>query len=138
MSKLDIQDLALKFLDSANIDGFSFDCLIIPSEVEVLQITLNDLEEVSVYLSMTDEQILCICYLWHEDEINGSKKAELMETMLELNVPMPLSSFAKIGDRYTIFGALSSQSTFDDIAHEVVVLVENAVEAMAALEGYLK
>lgn len=138
MSKLDIQDLALKFLDSANIDGFSFDCLIIPSEVEVLQITLNDLEEVPVYLSMTDEQILCICYLWHEDEINGSKKAELMETMLELNVPMPLSSFAKIGDRYTIFGALSSQSTFDDIAHEVVVLVENAVEAMAALEGYLK
>ena len=56
----------------------------------------------------------------------------LLEEMLELNIPIPLSSFAKIGDRYVIFGALAVESNIEDICHEIITLSENAVEAISA------
>ena len=65
-------------------------------------------------------------------------RAEMLEEMLELNIPIPLSSFAKIGDRYVIFGALAVDSSIEDICHEIITLSENAVEAISALEEFLK
>ena len=61
----------------------------------------------------------------------------MMEEMLELNIPMPLSSFSKLGERYVIFGALSIGSNIEDICHEIITLTENALEAIDALEEYL-
>ena len=132
-----IQDIALRFSEQNSYEGATFDVQIIPGEVEVLQVVVSELEEVPVYISITDSQILCIAYLWAESEVNQEKRGDMMETMLSMNIPMPLSSFAKIGDKYAIFGAMSVTSTFDDIAHEVIVLSENTVEALSALEEFL-
>ena len=52
-----------------------------------------------VFVSVTDNQILCISYLWGENEVNQERRSEMFETMLELNIPMPLSAFAKIDDK---------------------------------------
>ena len=133
---MNIQDLALRFFELPSIEGYSADVQVIPGDVEVIQIILADYEEVPVYLSITDSQILCITYLWTEDEINPAKRTELFETLLEMNIPMPLSSFAKVENRYAVFGALAITSSISEISHEVVTLMENAVEALTALEDY--
>ena len=132
-----IQDIALRFSEQNSYEGATFDVQIIPGEVEVLQIIVGGLEEVPVYLSITDSQLLCIAYLWDESEVNQKKRGDMLETMLSMNIPMPLSSFARIADKYAIFGAMAVTSSFDDIAHEVIVLSENTVEALSALEEFL-
>ena len=134
---MNVQDLAIRLSDIRSQEGFAFDCQPIPGEVEVLQVTVTDFDELPSYVSVTDTQILCITYLFTESEIKPERKAELLEEMLELNIPIPLSAFAKIGDRYVIFGAMAINSSIEEICHELVTLSENAVEAITALEEFL-
>ena len=58
--------------------------------------------------------------------------------LIGLNGIGVLASVAKIGDRYVIFGALAVDSSIEDICHEIITLSENAVEAISALEEFLK
>ena len=117
--------------------GMNFDCQPISGEVDVLQITLIGREELPVFISVTDDQVLCITYLWGSEEVKKDCIADMHESMLEMNIPMPLSSFSKIGDKYVVFGALSINSTFDDIEHELVVLNNNALEVIDDMSDYL-
>lgn len=117
--------------------GMVFDCQPIAGEVDVLQITVIDREELPIFMSVTDDQILCITYLWGAEEVKAEKLHEMHESMLEMSIPMPLSSFSKIGDKYVIFGALSINSTFDDIEHELAVLSNNAIEIIDDMNEYL-
>jgi uncharacterized protein YjfI (DUF2170 family) len=117
--------------------GMVFDCQPISGEVDVLQISVIDREELPIFVSVTDDQILCITYLWGQDEVKSECLAELHESMLEMNIPMPLSAFSKIGDKYVIFGALSINSSFDDIEHELAVLNNNAIEIIDDMSDYL-
>ncbi|MBL4682476.1 MAG: DUF2170 family protein [Pseudomonadales bacterium] len=134
---MNTSDLASRISDLSSFEGYQFDCQPIPGETEVLQITLGEFEELPCFVSVTDTQILCITYLFTNDEVISDKRSEMMEEMLELNIPIPLSSFAKLGDRYVIFGALSITSNIEDICHEIITLTENALEAIDALEEYL-
>ena len=134
---MNTRDLALRISDLSSFEGFEFECQPIPGEMEVLQITLWEYEELPCFVSVTDSQILCITYLFTEDEVKTESRTDMLEEMLELNIPMPLSSFSKIGDRYVVFGALSISSSIEDICHEVITLTENAVESIDALEVYL-
>ena len=135
---MNIQDLAIRLSDLQSFDGYQFECQPIPGEVDVLQVTGGDFEELPSYVSITDTQVLCITWLFTEDEVKPETRADMMEEMLELNIPIPLSAFAKIGDRYVIFGALSIDSSIEDICHELITLSENAVEAISVLEEFLK
>jgi len=117
--------------------GMSFDCQPISGEVDVLQITILGREEIPVFVSVTDDQILCISYLWGKDEVKSDCLATMHESMLEMSIPMPLSSFSKIDDKYVIFGALSISSSFDDIEHELAVLSNNALEVIDDMGDYL-
>jgi len=117
--------------------GMDFDCQPISGEVDVLQITLLGREELPIFLSVTDDQVLCISYLWGADEVKAECVNTMHESMLEMNIPMPLSSFSKIGDKYVVFGALSINSTFEDIEHELAVLSNNAIEVIDDMSDYL-
>lgn len=121
----------------ASETGMVFDCQPISGEVDVLQISIADREELPIFLSVTDDQILCITYLWGEEEVKADKRVAMLEAMLEMNIPMPLSSFSKIADKYVIFGALSNNSSFDDIEHELAVLSNNAIEVIADMDEFL-
>ncbi|GLP95674.1 YjfI family protein [Paraferrimonas sedimenticola] len=118
--------------------GFKFDCLPIAGEVEVLQVSLAGREELPVFVSVTDDQILCISYLWDEQEVDLSRRTEMLETMLELNIPMPLSSFAKVDNKYVVFGALSVSSSMEDVEHELALLSDNCLEVIDEMAQYLK
>lgn len=137
---MDIKLIAKK-LDELEVDareGFDFDHQIIPGEEEVLQICIRGREEIPVYLTLTDTQILCISYLWDESEVNPDSKNEMVEMMLDMNIPMPLSSFSRIGSKYAVFGALSLNSSIEDIAHEIVTLSDNALDAIEVMSDFLQ
>lgn len=136
---MDIKTIAeqLNQTDTEARQGFDFDLQIIPGEEEVLQISIAGREEIPVFLTLSDTQILCISYLWSEQEMKAGSKAEMMEAMLEMNIPMPLSSFAKIGDNYAVFGALSLNSSMDDIIHEIITLSDNAIDSIELLREFL-
>ncbi|MDQ6963004.1 MAG: DUF2170 family protein [Mariprofundaceae bacterium] len=104
----------------------------------LLQVTVEDRDEFPAYISIDEDQILCTTYLWAESEVQPDKKSELLEAMLTMNVPMPLSSFGKVGHQYLIFGAMSIHSSIDDIIHEVSVLSDNTLNAVEAMQDYLK
>lgn len=131
------QDLAIRFSEVASYEGFTFDCQLIPGDTEVIQIVVSDYEEIPVYISITETQILCISYLFSDAEVVQQSRQEMLELMLEINIPMPLSSFSKISDQYVIFGSLKADSNFDDVMHEVITLAENSVEAITVLSDYL-
>lgn len=134
---MNTQDLPLRLSEAKTVDGYSFDCQPIPGDVDVLKVIVDDMDEFPVYISSSESQILCITYLWTEEEINPAKKTDMLETMIEMNIPMPLSSFSKIGDRYVLFGALSTSSSFDEIVNEILILSENSVDVISAMEDFL-
>ncbi|TRX53890.1 YjfI family protein [Thalassomonas sp. M1454] len=127
----------LNELADSSATGLIFDCQPISGEIDVLQITIANREELPIFVSVTDDQVLCITYLWGEQEVKAEKRVSMLEAMLEMSIPMPLSSFSKIGDKYVIFGALSVNSSFADIEHELAVLSNNAIEVIADMDEFL-
>ena len=117
--------------------GFDFDCTPINGEIDVLQVEIIGREEIPIFVSISDNQILCIAYLWGEDEVKQDKRMNMMEAMLEMNIPMPLSSFAKVENKYVVFGALSINSSLQDIELEVVTLSDNSLEVINEMDSYL-
>jgi uncharacterized protein YjfI (DUF2170 family) len=125
-------------LDEDHRFGLDFEFQIIHGEVDVAEVMIKDRDELPIFVTMADEQLLCICYLWGEDEVKQSTRGEMMQAMLDMNIPMPLSSFAKIGDKYVVFGALSVSSSAADLALELSMLSENALDAITAISDYLQ
>ncbi len=109
---------------------------VIDGEVQVLQVIINNREEFPVYITIDDSQVLCMSYLWKEQEIRQDKRGDLLDALLTMNIPMPLSAFSKLGEQYIIFGALSVQSDADTVLHEIEVLSNNTLDAIEALAEY--
>ncbi|WP_455210905.1 YjfI family protein [Kaarinaea lacus] len=124
-------------LDEEYRYGLEFDYQIIKGEVDVAEVVIKDREELPIFLTIADDQMLCICYLWGEDEVKPSTRADMMQSMLDINIPMPLSSFARIGSKYVVFGAMSLNSGAVDVALELSMLSENALDAIATMSQYL-
>ena len=106
-------------------------------EVSVAQILVKDREELPIYMTVDEGQILCITYLWNEREVKPDMRAELMDVLLTLNVSVPLSAFSKIGNQYIIYGALSPESNVNDVLLEIEVLSDNALEAIETVSEFL-
>ena len=134
---MNTNDLALRITAMSSYEGQLLVCQPIPGVSEVLQVTVQDYEELPAFVSITDSQILCITNLFLEAEVNPDARGQMLEEMLELNIPMPLSSFAKLDDRFVIFGSMSIDSSIENICHEIITLTENAVEAIDTLQDYL-
>jgi len=106
-------------------------------EVPVLEISFPHSERLSIYVTDADSQLLCISYLWRDSEVKPKRRAELLETLLELNPSVPLSSFGRIGEHFVLVGALGPKATPDDMALELATLSDNGRDALATLSEYL-
>jgi len=124
-------------LGEINFEGHTFNCLPIKGSQQVLQVLVSELDEVPIYMTITDTQILCIAYLCRTHEVRADKQTEVHRSMLEMNVAMPLSSFAIVEDYYVVFGALAPSSRQEDICRELITLAANAYDALEALEEFL-
>ncbi len=127
-------------LNGANTDeGLKFATKLMKSEdVNVLVVTIQDREEFPIYVTVDESQILCISHLWREDEVKPETRTTLLEHLLSLNIPMPLSSFSMIGKQYTIFGAAPTTASVDQIIEEISVLSHNTLTAIEEMAEYLK
>lgn len=134
---MDLQELSIKLSDHDH-EGMGFESLMITGEQDVLQVTVEGTEELPIFVTITEEQMLCISYLFDKNELKADLVDDLNATLLQLNLPMPLSSFAVIENKYSIFGSLSVNSSFEDIAHELVTLADNAIDALDTLKDYLQ
>ncbi len=126
-------------LDNATLgNGAILTTEVIETELQVLQVLIQDREEFPVYVTIDDTQILCVSYLWREQEVIPNQRDLLLEALLSLNIPMPLSSFSKIGDQYIIFGALSTRSDTDAVLQEIATLSDNTLDAIELMADYLQ
>ena len=137
VKNMDLQELSYQLAEHQH-EGTGFESFLITGEQNVLQVVVEGFDEMPIFITVTDEQMLCISYLFDKSELKDGVADELNALLLQLNVPMPLSSFAVIEDKYSIFGALSVNSSFADIAHELVTLADNAIDALETIEEYLK
>ena len=135
---MNTEDLAIQLSRHRTAEGFSFDCQKIAGEVEVLQVEINGFDGFPVFITQTQFQIICIIYLWTEDEIKTELRTEMLEMMLDTSIAIPLSSYARVGERYVLYGALSLTSELEKIVEEVVMLNENAVDVVSAMEDFLQ
>jgi uncharacterized protein YjfI (DUF2170 family) len=122
--------------DFTSENGFTFAAREADGE-EAIEIVVEDRDEFPIVVSADDEQILCLTYLWDEAQVKATSRTELLAALLEMNVPLPLSSFGKIGDRYVVFGALAAGSTIEDVVTELEVLSDNTLEAIEVVGPFL-
>jgi len=134
---MNLDNFAIRLSQYRTTEGYTFECQCIDGEIEVLQIEMGGIDGFPVYITKTDIQIICIIYLWSESEIIAKSRLEMLEMMLDTSISIPLSSYARVGDRYVLFGALSVSSDFDKLVEEVVTLNENALDVVSAMEDFL-
>ncbi|GHU01063.1 hypothetical protein AGMMS49960_10560 [Betaproteobacteria bacterium] len=127
----------LDALVGARLGGALVSLQPIPGEIQVVQVVIGGREELPIFITASPDQILCICYLWHDNEIHADKRLELLELMMDLSPAIPLSAFGRVERQYVLYGALAIDAGLDDIASDVAALSDNAVDALDALSGYL-
>lgn len=125
-------------LAAAAMGGLAVQLQPMPGDVPVIQISIEGREELPIFLTCSQAQILCMCYLWSDAEVQPGRRTELLETLLDLNPSVPLSSFGRVGDRYVLIGALLRDAHVEDVAREIAVLSDNALDALDALSEFLK
>lgn len=118
--------------------GLSVQLHPISGPVPVVQVSIETREELPIFITCSDSQILCMCYLWTDNEVVAARRTELLETLLDLNPSVPLSSFGRVGDRYVLSGALARDARSEDIAQDIAALSDNALDALDALSEFLQ
>lgn len=124
--------------DNQLSDGTRLSIEMFDGENSVASIKVQDREEFPIYMTVDDGQILCISYLFGDDQVDPERRSDMAEAMLLMNVMVPLSAFSKIGNQYIMFGALSPKSSIDELLHEIELLSDNVLEAIDTMSDYLK
>jgi uncharacterized protein len=127
----------LDVLAGAAMGGLTVQLQPIPGRTPVVQVSIEGRDELPIFITSSDMQIICICYLWTEEEVKAERRTELLESLLDLNPSVPLSSFGRVDGRYVLTGALGRNAGVEDVAREVAVLSDNALDALDALSEFL-
>lgn len=135
---MQIDNILERLQSHSTSSGILFNCEMVDSnvDVDVIRVFIANKDRLPVFITTTDNQILCMVNLWKTEEIDPSKLLEVQNFMLELSVSMPLSSFGIAGGRYVLFGALSRTSTIEQLAEEVITLAQHADDSVEAFAEY--
>lgn len=106
-------------------------------DISMLTIICDDIEEFAILVTASETQLLFNVALFDHAQIIEGQQAALNKRMLELNIAMPLSSFALTSGIYSIFGAMSINSEINQIQEEVIVLSENIMGALEVCQEFL-
>ena len=138
MSNKKLEEYIKEMTDRKLSDGTGLSLELFDGDNAVLSIKIQDREEFPIYMTVDQGQILCITYLFGDNQVSPEARAEINEVMLMMNVSIPLSAFSKIGNQYIMFGALSPKSSVDEVLHEIELLSDNVLEAIDAVSEYLQ
>lgn len=137
MKSLQEQLRGLDGLTSSALGGLAVQLQPIPGEVEVIQVSVEQRDALPIYVTCSDSQILCMCYLWADEDVRPERRTELLETLLDLNPSVPLSSFGRVGRHFVLLGALARTARAEDVAQDVAALSDNALDALDAMSEFL-
>lgn len=115
----------------------AIDVVPVAGEVPVIEIAFPGSERLPIYVTDAGSQLLCISYLWRDADVRPRLRAKLLETLLDLNPSVPLSSFGRIGEHFVLVGALSPAASAADMALELATLGDNGRDALTALADFL-
>ncbi len=138
MSNEKLEQIINDLADNQLSDGSSLSVEMFDDDNTVACIKVEEREEFPVYMTVDEGQILCISYLFADDEVEPGQRSAMIEAMLMMNVSIPLSAFSKIGDQYIMFGALSPKASIEELLHEIELLSDNVLDAIEAVSDYLK
>jgi len=138
MSKVTTDALMEKLLATQEVVNGEISIEKIEGETPVIQAIVDDVNEFPIMISVGEEQILVIADLWGSEEIKDSKVGELNAVLLRANLPVPLSAFSIMGDRYVLFGALSINSDVTEIVEEITALSNNILDALDFCKEYMR
>jgi len=79
----------LDVLAGAEMGGRSVQLQPIPGHTPVIQVSIEGRDELPIFVTSSDMQIICICYLWAEEEVKPARRTELLESLLDLNPSVP-------------------------------------------------
>lgn len=115
------------------------DLELIDGVAPALHIVMADYGDLPIFLTVSGEQVLVESYLWSMDEVQDV--AQFNEAILRTHKFFPLSTISldRIDgdDCYHMFGALSSQSSLQNIVFEIEVLASNVIQATQAYAEFL-
>jgi uncharacterized protein YjfI (DUF2170 family) len=115
----------------------AIDVVPVAGEIPVIEIAFPGSERLPIYVTDAGSQLLCISYLWRDADVRPRLRAKLLETLLDLNPSVPLSSFGRIGEHFVLVGALSPAASAADMALELATLGDNGRDALTALADFL-
>ncbi len=74
---MDLNELSIQ-LAAASSKSNEFESFIISSNSQdILQVIVDGNDELPIFVTRTDEQVLCFCYLFKENEIKAAQQVEL-------------------------------------------------------------
>ena len=138
MSRLTTDDLMGQLSATEEVMNGEIALQKINGETPMIQAVVRDIDEFPIMVSVGNEQILAIADLWGSNEVQEGKAAELNAVLLRANLPVPLSSFSIMGDRYVLFGALSINSDVNTVVEEITTLSNNVLDALDFCQEYLR
>ncbi|MFT5421607.1 MAG: hypothetical protein ACI9D5_002365 [Candidatus Endobugula sp.] len=115
--------------------GATFVAEVLPDN-ETIQVTSSIDPDAVVFLVATEEQLLTITPLFKLGDVDESLRAAFYEDLLRVSPVIPLSSVGLQGDDVILFGSMSVNTVFDNIAHEIECQADNYSEVLAALSEY--
>ncbi|MBL4785889.1 MAG: DUF2170 family protein [Cohaesibacteraceae bacterium] len=138
MTKISTNNLMSQLLATEEAKNGEITITKLDGATPIIQAVVQDVNEFPIMITVGEEQILMITQLWGIDEIIDGKADELNAVLLRANLPVPLSSFSIMGDRYVIFGALSINTNVTEITEEIFTLAENVIDALEFCKEYLR
>jgi len=104
---------------------------------DTLQVDVIGREEIPTFISITEGQIICIAYLFDKNEVIADRIHEMNDAMLKMNLPLQLSCFTIVDDKYALIGQLSTNASFEDIEEEISTLSDNTLSVIENLNEFL-
>lgn len=126
-------------LDSLSTSGNAVLNLVDGTE-PCLEISMTEFGDLPIYLTVSGEQIIADAVLWPLSMVKNP--VSLNDEVLRTHKLFPLSTisldrFPDGNEYYTIFGALSSSSSLQNIVQEIETLADNAIKATEAYGSHL-
>jgi uncharacterized protein YjfI (DUF2170 family) len=131
-----LQELSLILNEMSTDEGTTFEAVFVDDEI--LEVTCSNNDEFSIHVVMTKKQILTVTPLFSADEVPTEKVNELNSLLLRVSPAVPLSSVGLQDNNYILFGAMSVNTTIENIAHELEVQAENTIDVLETISPLLK
>lgn len=103
---------------------------------QTLQVSCDINPDAAIFIVVSEEQILSVTPLFHINDVKQDARPTLYETLLRLSPVIPLSSIGLQDHNCILFGAMSVNSSVENIAHELECQADNYTEVLAALADY--